>query len=667
MSRDSDMLLGKRILSEVDRQYSAALEQIRDSEGRPKAGGVAAAGARALKKAYRTSLVCAYRKILEEYSARDMQGLRDLARVYETLLDYWPGYSGKRRPWGSYYTPDEIITYIVGRSLGPIVRGDCRTGAGRGGGEPLSSKEILNLKILDPAMGSGLFLLEAARFLTAAYGKALVREGKTSSGMMEAGESESHRQRIAEACLYGVDINADAVHIAGLVLGLFAGRGAGALTDLHTHLRHGNSLLGAGFGENPETYEKLYRQHASQAAGRLETQGGYEATPGPFHWEREFPEVYRCRGGPPGSQPGFDAVVGNPPYLSYSGRHRAKDCEGVSATYRALGKAAGWITSHGLFMIRALDLVKQGGLISMIVPDQVGHLKGYGDLRRRMLERGHLVEVRYWGENVFGEVTTPSVTFVLRKSREGSAPQALMIDRQGNRLHFRPGTEEEWHWSPARQVFEDMVRRHTVLDGFSDPGVHTGNVVGKLIKDRRREGAVPVLEGKQIRAFHCSAPVRWLNRTYRRRTGEYFRASPERIYTETDIVVRQTADRPIAARHIHRCYFRNSVLALRVPEGFSVEYVLGILNSDAAAWLYRASAFESGQRTFPQVKVSRLRRIPIPDPALPANRRVVARIEKTVRTLETGGTSPEPESPLVRELNRAVWKLYGFEAPLPTE
>ena len=120
-----------------------------------------------------------------------------------------------RKSSGSYYTPDRVIPYVVKSTLGPIVDGKRGYGAGSG---PLNSGEILRLKIFDPAMGSGLFLLEAMDYLADAYARALVREGRTA-GVEDASEMSNHRVRIARHCLFGMDIDPVAVEIATLCLG----------------------------------------------------------------------------------------------------------------------------------------------------------------------------------------------------------------------------------------------------------------------------------------------------------------------------------------------------------------------------------------------------------------------------------------------------------------
>jgi hypothetical protein len=580
--------------------------------------------------------------------------VREFGAIYEMLLDYAPdesvagtgfklerrGRDSRRKRSGSYYTPEIVVAYIVGTTLGPLVRGECRPGTEPAPGTPLSSEEILKVKILDPAMGSGHFLIEAVDYLSRAYGEALARE-RGSSGALGQDVLAGYRRLVAEHCMYGVDVNPTAVEIAEMSLQLFAWAPGKLLPLLRPHLKCGDSLSGATFGR------------------------GFEGDPGAFHWALEFADVASGEAGSNLRTPGFDAVIGNPPYLSFSGRQKPKAAVvgGGDRSEEIPAAAPGrWPSLHGIFMTRSLELARERGLVSMIVPAQVGHLIGYGELRSRMMEIGELLEVRYWGEGVFEGVTTPSLTFLISKSRRGRGRSAVVIGENGDRVRFRPQGDEEWYSSASRKVCERMQMRHPALKTFSDPGVHTGNVAKRIILKMPGAGAVPVLEGRRVHPFRCDKPDRWLDPEYVPGEGEYFRIAPDHVYKDTDIILRQTADRPIAARHLYRCHFRNSVLALRVTEPFSVEYLLGVLNSDAVHWMYASLSCEARQRAFPQVKIHSLRRIPIPDPSAGPNMAKAAEITEIVSRIEAGAA---PREGLLDGLNRLVWDLYGLDVRSP--
>jgi hypothetical protein len=178
--------------------------------------------------------------------------VEQLGAVYERVLDYEPARdegptrdggplvlartSTERKSTGSFYTPRAITEFLVRRTLHPLV-------AGR------SAEDILALRVVDPAMGSGAFLVAACRYLGDAAAAALERDrgGLTDAERLE---QRTHlRRAVAERCLYGVDLNPMAVQLARLSLWLTTLAADRPLTFLDHHLAVGDSLLGASLSD----------------------------------------------------------------------------------------------------------------------------------------------------------------------------------------------------------------------------------------------------------------------------------------------------------------------------------------------------------------------------------------------------------------------------------
>jgi len=168
-----------------------------------------------------------------------------IARTFEAG-QFYLGHGAGRKTSGSYYTPQPLVDFVVRRTLGPLVQG--RT-----------SEQILELKAVDPAMGSGAFLVGACLFLADAYARALQSEtannttvGTDTTPDLAVEEDElteeatrPYRRLVAERCLYGVDLNPMAVELAKVSLWLTTLAGDKPLTFLDANLRCGNSLIGA--------------------------------------------------------------------------------------------------------------------------------------------------------------------------------------------------------------------------------------------------------------------------------------------------------------------------------------------------------------------------------------------------------------------------------------
>ena len=158
----------------------------------------------------------------EEICYADL-GVEQLGAVYERVLDLDPddlqapdcrrrprgprAHSARRKQTGTFYTPQDLTEFVVRRTLAPLVEG--RT-----------ADQILALRIVDPAMGSGAFLVAACRYLAGAYERALIDDGRCVGADIGPVERAGIRRQIAEQCLAGVDVNPVAVQLARLSLWL---------------------------------------------------------------------------------------------------------------------------------------------------------------------------------------------------------------------------------------------------------------------------------------------------------------------------------------------------------------------------------------------------------------------------------------------------------------
>lgn len=286
----------------------------------------------------------------------------------------------------------------------------------------------------------------------------------------------------------------------------------------------------------------------------------------------------------------FDAVLANPPWVSFSGRHAREIEPALRARLAAEFPAfAGWPALHTAFAEQCARLTRQhGGRLGLLLPMQMADLTGYGAARRAVTSRLTLQHAIALGEDLFG-VVEPAGMFVFG----GGA-----------------GTDRPW-LADEDSALLARVRRFAPLpaESFGDVGVHTGNAAQLLVA---RDGpGRPLRVGRDIEPFRLAAPNHVL-REVELPEDRYARVADEARYRKAVIVLRQTASRPIAARHEPWALFRNSVLACYGASGHEVDYLLGVLNSETAARIHRAMFRDARQRSFPQVKISHLRALPVP-------------------------------------------------------
>ena len=184
---------------------------------------------------------------LSRVNWRDM-GPEELGSVYESLLELVPQIArdgrafafatggetkgNARKTTGSYYTPDSLVQVLLDSALEPVVADAIAKNPGDG------IKALLALSIVDPACGSGHFLLAAARRLAAHVARL------QANGTPSAAEYRHALRQVVGSCIFGVDLNPMALELCKVGLWMEAVEPGLPLTFLNSHIQHGNALLG---------------------------------------------------------------------------------------------------------------------------------------------------------------------------------------------------------------------------------------------------------------------------------------------------------------------------------------------------------------------------------------------------------------------------------------
>ena len=188
---------------------------------------------------------------LSRVNWRDM-GPEEMGSVYESLLELVPqvteggrtfGFAtggetkgNARKTSGSYYTPDSLVQVLLDTALEPVVEATLALHAGESAAA--QAEALLSLSIVDPACGSGHFLLAAARRLAAHVARLI------AGGTPSAAEYRHALRQVVARCIYGVDLNPMAVELCKVSLWMEAVEPGLPLTFLDSHIQQGNALLG---------------------------------------------------------------------------------------------------------------------------------------------------------------------------------------------------------------------------------------------------------------------------------------------------------------------------------------------------------------------------------------------------------------------------------------
>lgn len=313
-----------------------------------------------------------------------------------------------RKAGGVYYTPTYIVNYIVKETVGKLLEG--KKPGPRGG----ASK----LKILDPACGSGSFLLGAYQYLLNWHRDQYVNDdpvewakGKNPCLYRKSSDdwrlTTDERKRILLNNIYGVDKDEQAVEVTKLSLllkvlegedeetiqrqlSLFQQR---ALPDLGNNIKCGNSLVGSDFYDGLQsTLFDDEEMHGTNA----------------FDWDNEFPEIMKSGG--------FDAVIGNPPYLRIQSlqEYYAHHIEYFIKHYKSAVKR---FDLYLLFAEKGFSLLNKGGYLGLICPHKFLNSDFGSGLRQFFIDNSALRSFISFGNNpVFNQVST--YTGILRLGKD---------------------------------------------------------------------------------------------------------------------------------------------------------------------------------------------------------------------------------------------------------
>lgn len=460
-----------------------------------------------------------------EQSIADVERLQAIARGEEEEPEKTTGTSGRRKRDGVVYTPDYIARFIVAETLGThlreifddTLRAHAKKGADTADYENIPWRKksaeleawqayrdrLKSLRIVDPACGSGVFLIMAFDFMKAE----LTRVNDKIKDLLPKAEHFGDLldyvpdSEILTDNLFGVDVNEESIEITKLSLWIKTARRGKVLDSLSGSIRVGDSLI--------EDSNFAYLDHA-------------------FTWETAFPGVF--------AEGGFDVVLGNPPYVRMEHLKAMKPY--LETRYQVVSDRA---DLYCYFYERGLRLLKPGGRLGYISSNTF-FKTGSGRPLREYLGREATIEsvVNFGDLQIFEGVTTYPAILVLKNVAPSKGHEIRFWNVEAiPESNFQATWEVasgpypqsglgagSWELeNPALRALRDKLikGRTTLKEVFGPPlmGVKTGLkpafVIDTPTKERicasdPRSGELikPLIEGKNLQRWRADQHGHWL-------------------------------------------------------------------------------------------------------------------------------------------------------------
>lgn len=371
-----------------------------------------------------------------------------------------------KKAGGVYYTPSYIVDFIVRNTIGPLVEGK-------------KPKQIEGIKILDPACGSGSFLVNAYSFLLDYHLQWYLKDGvekhpnQIFQGRMgQYFLSTREKKRILLNNIFGVDIDSQASEVTKLNLllkvlenenqdtlewqkKLFQER---ALPDLGLNIKCGNSLIGTDF------YKEFQTTLFEEDRVRINC----------FDWQTEYRDIMESGG--------FDAIIGNPPW----GADFSKDELNYLRT-RHQRVIARMIDSYIYFFDKVLLLAKSNAPVGFIIPSTLLNQTDVTPLRKLLLERGitHLISM---GKDIFSTKVLNTSTIIISSKRQRTdkfimadlSPLSI-DDRKKQMISITASSWSDWkeivEKDPHYTFFVNRLEESELLNRLRDGHVSLKNFI----------------------------------------------------------------------------------------------------------------------------------------------------------------------------------------------
>ena len=479
------------------------------------------------------------------------------------------------------------------------------------------------------------------------------------------------KKRILTTHIFGVDIDPQAVEVAKLSLLLKVLEGEDdpslsrqlelfhvrALPNLADNVKCGNSLIGPDYftGQMILDPEEMKRVNA-------------------FEWNAEFPEAMKAGG--------FDCLIGNPPWISLSGKFRNEVYPQQAIQYltdRYQGNTY-MPNMYEYFVAQGLSLTRDQGYFGYVVPDRLGFNSQFVQLRKRILKEARVISLTY--KVPFPGITADTLVFVFQKG-EADHKHIVSIAEYGkaeiqkaqSEITAKPDHPFEYFVDTQTMRLVSEIESSTFsapLQRFCESTSGFGGKSELILEVQTNKKQIPTIKGSSVGRYEMRKTY-WFDFRKENITGRT--TDKSKLGASPKILLRKTGDRIIATYDESGLFPEQSLYFLYNKHAdVDYKYLLGILNSRLLTFYYKARSL-TNKKSIAQVKKVDLDKLPIHPVNLsdPTDKSRHARMVMLVNSMLTlhkhlAATKSEAQKNVIqrqiaatdREIDQLVYDLYGL-------
>lgn len=559
---------------------------------------------------------------------------------------------------GVFYTPEYVVRFIVENTLGKLIIGK-------------TPEQISKIKILDPACGSGSFLIAAFDYLINYHQEyytkqtfSTKKQGKENPLDINGYLTANTKKQILLNNIYGVDLDSQAVEVTKLSLMLKAMENQTqasiqtqsslwherVLPNLDRNIKCGNSLIANDFYGNQFDFESASEKKINA-----------------FDWKKEFKEIF--------DKNGFDCIIGNPPYLKLTKNNTDND---ILEYYNQNFKSIHGGSSKNLFQLFIEKIAKlKPKYFSFIVPEALLTTSSNSIVRKTLIDNLNIQTLAIFDHFVFEQATIGTTVFIAENKKHKPDTQVVLINKFG-----KIKTTKQVDIKTSDEVWETLTNNEhdSILKQMQNSSTPMKQLVemskGMVVQDRnsvmenkKTKTNLPFLLGKNMSRY----TLNYTNyATYDNLTiiGGTNKLS-KHIQTPR-LLIRRTGS-ILCATYSDQAELVESTIYITTSNKINLKYLLGVLNSKALTFYLKQKLITNAQG-FPQILMGQLDQLPIPNinsknkaqqthhDSIVKNVDAILQLNKQSLPSATQTTQVKRRMDyLIEEIDNSVFSLYGIK------